>query len=166
MIDAKYEFEILITVRKINKYLLSKGWNINYGFPNKNLVVFEKYFDDDLFSIRIPVSEDFKDYGIRIKEAIELLSELEERPTKKIVEDILELNKKPRKTGFRQSLFDYNKRVIRKSIIEHNPKESSHNSFNSNQGALVVCGKSKRDVDSKKDVRGSNHKKIRNSSKS
>lgn len=161
MIYAKYEFEKPITIKKIKKYLLGKKWNINNEFPNKSLIVFEKYFDNDLFSIRIPVSEDFKDYGIRIKEAIGLLSELEERSPKKIVEDILELNKRSRKIGYRQSLYDYNEIVIREAMIESNSKESSHNSFNSNQGVLVVCGKPKRVMLSKKDGRGSNYKKNR-----
>ncbi|CBZ04180.1 hypothetical protein EXM98_04310 [Clostridium botulinum] len=81
-----------IAIENLIKYLQNKGWKINNEFPNKKLIVFERNFDEELFTITIPINEGFKDYIPRVNDAIILLRELENRDVNNILEDILNIN--------------------------------------------------------------------------
>lgn len=84
-----------IDIEHINKnliitYLLNNRWTKVDNFPNKNLVQFKKiYYGEELY-INIPSSDKFKDFNIRLKDAIETLAILEEKNIKQVVEEILD----------------------------------------------------------------------------
>lgn len=78
-----------ITVDSLRRYLQNDGWNLDEKFPNKKLFLYKKQLDDDIFSITVPASSDFKDYLIRVNDTIELLAELYDESPSTIAEMIL-----------------------------------------------------------------------------
>lgn len=79
----------LISLDKFVNYLKINNWTQNTDFPNKNLLVFNKFFDDVKFDIVIPAKETFKDFKSRLYDSINILSELEENDTISIIDEIL-----------------------------------------------------------------------------
>lgn len=59
--------------------------------PSKKVIVLDGPIEllGEPIEAVIPAKEDFKDYGIRVKELIESLAVLEERPIEKIISDIV-----------------------------------------------------------------------------
>ncbi len=88
MFDKKYLD--LISLDKFTNYLRLNNWTQNLDFPNKNLLVFDKLFDDINFTIVIPSKETFKDFKIRLYDSINMLSDLEENDSINIINKILE----------------------------------------------------------------------------
>ncbi|STB12173.1 hypothetical protein ACSXEW_08520 [Clostridium perfringens] len=82
-----------ITLEYLLKYLEYKKWNIDNEFPNKNLILLEKEYDDDIYTITIPAKETFKYFKRKLNLSIELLSELDEISKDDLLKDIIFYNK-------------------------------------------------------------------------
>lgn len=67
-----------INIDLITKYLINNGWKLEKDFPNKKMMHFIKNYDDEEFCVNIPASEKFKDFKIRVKDAISNISILED----------------------------------------------------------------------------------------
>jgi hypothetical protein len=78
-----------ITIEALKKYLLQDLWKKDFNFPNKKIELFKKIIDDEEFCLIIPSRDDYKDAQIRIENTVEMLSELKEVATQKIVSEIL-----------------------------------------------------------------------------
>lgn len=74
----------------IIQYLKLQGWVKREDFPSEKLIVLDGPIEllGEPIEAVIPAKEEFKDYGIRVKELIESLSVLEERPIENIISDI------------------------------------------------------------------------------
>ena len=83
-----------ITIKDLKHYFLKNGWIKDEEFPNKNLLAFKKIYDEEIFTILIPSSENFKDYIARLYDSLILISELEEVQLEEIIEDIYMVNSK------------------------------------------------------------------------
>ncbi|UPA31858.1 hypothetical protein L0P85_06885 [Terrisporobacter glycolicus] len=79
----------LITLDKFKNYLQLNNWVQNINFPNKNLLVFNKIYDDIEFDIVIPSKETFKDFQARLYDSISILADLEEVDENRIINEIL-----------------------------------------------------------------------------
>ena len=79
----------LIDLNKLTNYLKLNNWKQDINFPNKNLLVFHKKYDDEEFDIVIPSQEKFKDFKLRLKDCINALSILEDKSDSIIVNEIL-----------------------------------------------------------------------------
>lgn len=82
-----------INIELLRKYLIRHSWFENKDFPNKKLICFTKLYDGEDFNIYIPINEKFKDYKIRVKDAINNISILEDLSISEIMEDILNSSK-------------------------------------------------------------------------
>lgn len=67
-----------INIDLMTKYLINNGWKLKKDFPNKKIIHFEKKYDGEEFYVNIPSSEKFKDFKVRIIDAISNLAALEE----------------------------------------------------------------------------------------
>lgn len=65
-----------ITIEALEAYLLQDLWKQKIDFPNKKVKLFKKVIGKEEFSLTIPARNDFRDSQIRIKSAVELLSNL------------------------------------------------------------------------------------------
>ena len=77
----------IISIIKIQKYLVENGWNIS-SFDNY-LQKINKEFDGEQVEIIIPKVENLKDYSWRIKDFIKSISTLTDRNFNDIFEEIL-----------------------------------------------------------------------------
>lgn len=84
------EYLDLITLNKFKIYLKLNNWVQNINFPNKNLLVFNKTYDDTEFDIVIPSKETFKDFKSRLYDSINILADLEEVENMAIIHEILQ----------------------------------------------------------------------------
>lgn len=98
-----------ITIKDLKHYFLKYGWIEDEEFPNKNLLAFKKTYDEEIFTIFIPSSEDFKDYMARLYDSLILISELEEVSLEDIIRDIYIVN---------------SKMMVVDPLIKYNKKES------------------------------------------
>lgn len=87
MFDKKYLD--LITLDKFKNYLQLNNWVQNINFPNKNLLVFNKIYDDTEFDIVMPSKETFKDFRARLYDSLNILADLEENDLMSIIDAIL-----------------------------------------------------------------------------
>jgi hypothetical protein len=95
MVFFKFKYDLdNITLHMLSNYLIHNNWNIDTTFKNKKLLLFKKYFDDDIFSIAIPSNEKFTDYKKRLEESINMLSELNDTTPDFIINDINNYNNK------------------------------------------------------------------------
>ncbi|WP_018664367.1 hypothetical protein [Heyndrickxia acidiproducens] len=83
-----------ISIPNIIRYLKLQGWDRKANFPSNKLIVFDGPDDINGEKIQavIPANQNFRDYAARVKELIESLSELEGRPIKDILTDMLNPN--------------------------------------------------------------------------
>lgn len=83
-----------ISVLDFARYLNYKGFRRNIGFPNKNVVLFDKVHGaaSGMINIIIPSKETFEDYYLRLEESIRLLSEIENKPVTDVIEEIMKPN--------------------------------------------------------------------------
>ncbi len=83
-----------ISVLDFARYLNFKGYRRNIGFPNKNVVLFDKVHgaSSGMVNIIIPAKETFEDYYLRLEESIRLLSEIENKPVADMIEEIMKPN--------------------------------------------------------------------------
>lgn len=82
MIENRKIFNI--TASSLEKYLLFKNWKRDYGFKNRNQMVF--YLDEE--TLVIPASEKYKDFYMVLPDVLENLSELYNKPVIDIVKEI------------------------------------------------------------------------------
>ncbi|KAF5047286.1 hypothetical protein DSECCO2_461970 [anaerobic digester metagenome] len=73
-----------ISLNQIKDYLIKEEWIIDSEYKNKNLVVFNK----ENYTITIPSQENFKDYKVRLYEAIKTLSYLNNQGFQDIIKEI------------------------------------------------------------------------------
>lgn len=80
-----------IPLSNIFRYLKLQGWKKRDDFPSDKLIVFDGPIEllNEPIQAVIPANENFKDYGIRVKELIDSLAILEERPIENIIIDIV-----------------------------------------------------------------------------
>lgn len=79
-----------ININLITNYLINNNWIKVENFPNSNILQFKKVYDEEDFYINLPINEKFKDFKMRVKLAIETISELEYKDTNEIIDSIFE----------------------------------------------------------------------------
>lgn len=87
MISSKINKLHGITAASLERYLLLKGWERDYNFKNKNLMVFD-YLNKQK-RIAIPSSEKYDDFFVNLNELLKAVSVFEQRSIDKIVKEIL-----------------------------------------------------------------------------
>lgn len=86
MKDFIYSF-YNITAASIDRYLQLNGWIRNYGFANRNMMVYMGK-NNHQKTLAIPASEDLDDFYSILSNVIELLQKKENRPANDIIKDI------------------------------------------------------------------------------
>ncbi len=80
IISREYNF----TASSIEKYLLLNGWERDYDFKNRNLMIFNNRGK----KLAIPASETFDDFYDKVSSVLDNLSYIQNRPIIDIVKDI------------------------------------------------------------------------------
>ena len=88
-----------ITIEMMRYYLTKNEWIENKNFKNKQVIVFEKTFDNKNFSVVIPAKEDYEDYTQRIYDTLNFLSNIEGKSISKIMRDIYTSNYTDKQPG-------------------------------------------------------------------
>lgn len=73
-----------VTASALEKYLLLSGWNRNFNFPNRSMMVFYKEED----TLAFPSSEKLSDFYVCLPRVIDMLSEIYQKPTREIIKGI------------------------------------------------------------------------------
>lgn len=78
-----------ISAKSVDKYLQFTGWERNYNFPNKNLMVYSINRNEFTKKIAIPSNEDFEGFYDTLYGVLSNLSNFEQRPIYNIAKDML-----------------------------------------------------------------------------
>lgn len=75
----------VITAASLEKYLLFNNWVRNYGFPNKNMMVFKQH--DEILAV--PASEKLADFYSALPNVIHILAEIQDKEEEEIIKEII-----------------------------------------------------------------------------
>lgn len=78
-----------ITIETLESYLVKNLWKQDKTFANKKIKLFKKAIDNEEYSLFLPSRNDFKDSRRKINDAIEIIADLRETTSKKIISEIL-----------------------------------------------------------------------------
>lgn len=96
MINHNEPLLMCLTINKFADYLESTGWH-RVNHPNKRIILFEgKQADNgEAIKVVIPKDESYEDLNLRLAEAINLLSVVENKSPYEIISRVLSINKQP-----------------------------------------------------------------------
>ena len=89
MLEHNPIVDLNLSEQDVKRYIISHGWK-QVDHPNKKLQVFAGVLDNDGQPIRLvlPRSNDLHDTPLRIYQAVQTISDIEERPIHLVVADI------------------------------------------------------------------------------
>jgi hypothetical protein len=89
MLEHNPILNLNISKQDVESYIINHGWK-QVEHPNKKLQVFAGVVDNDGQPIYLvlPLSNDLKDTPLRIYQAVQTISEVEERPLHLVIADI------------------------------------------------------------------------------
>ena len=89
MLEHNPIVDLNLSKQDVEMYIISHGWK-QVDHPNQNLQVFAGVLDNDGQPIRLvlPRSNDLHDTPLRIYQAVQTISDIEERPIHLVVADI------------------------------------------------------------------------------
>ena len=89
MIEHNPIIDLNLSKQDVESYILSHGWQ-QVEHPNHKLQVFAGSVDNDGRAIRLvlPITNDLKDAPLRIYQAIQTISDIEDRSLNAVVADI------------------------------------------------------------------------------
>jgi hypothetical protein len=89
MIEHNPIIDLNLSRQDVESYILSRGWQ-QVEHPNHKLQVFAGSVDNDGRAIRLvlPLSNDLKDTPLRIYQAVQTISDIEDRSLNAVVADI------------------------------------------------------------------------------
>jgi hypothetical protein len=79
-----------ITAEMISNHLCFNGWKLDEHFPNKKLMVFDKFFTElsDSFKIVIPSNEKYSDFKVKLFDVLNTLCDLENKSFNDLVTEV------------------------------------------------------------------------------
>jgi hypothetical protein len=88
MLEHNPIVDLKLSKQDVERYIIDRGWK-QVDHPNKRLQVFAGVVDNDGQAIRLvlPLNE-LKDTPLRIYQAVQTISDIEERPLHLVVADI------------------------------------------------------------------------------
>jgi hypothetical protein len=88
MLEHNPIVDLKLSKQDVERYIIDRGWK-QVDHPNKRLQVFAGVVDNDGQAIRLVLPlNDLKDTPLRIYQAVQTISEIEERPLHLVVADI------------------------------------------------------------------------------
>lgn len=81
-----------IKLEAVIKYLNFKSWKHDNNFPNKKLLVYKKFYENEILTLTIPSKDTFSDYKRRLVNLIDSLSNIEDIPRSEIINDLQTIN--------------------------------------------------------------------------
>ncbi|WP_300856842.1 hypothetical protein [uncultured Clostridium sp.] len=95
-----------IKLESVTKYLKLKDWKHDNDFPNKKMLLFKKVYKDEVFTVTIPSNDEFSDYKRRLVNLIDCLSDIENIPTDKIINELQSINNNKQKISIPKGAHD------------------------------------------------------------
>lgn len=90
---TSYDINIAeIKLEAVIKYLNSKSWKHDNDFPNKKLLVYKKFYKNEILTLTIPAKDTFSDYKKRLINLIDSLSNIENISQYEIINDLQLIN--------------------------------------------------------------------------
>jgi hypothetical protein len=84
MIKEIYKAVAIIEPTALQTYLRKTKW-VEIEVPKPEVALFQKTINNQLYEVFLPLSKHFGDYTQRIVDVLEVISETEQRPIRKIV---------------------------------------------------------------------------------
>ena len=76
-----------ITAASIDRYLQLSGWTRDLNFANHNMMVYSNAYSHPK-TLAIPANEDYEDFFVILRNAIDVLEKFEGRPANEIIKDV------------------------------------------------------------------------------